>query len=181
MSRRRSDQYSDHGDDTSYSLDELTSLADVTTRTVRYYIAEGLLPPPATIGRNASYTQEHLDRLHLIARLKDEYLPLKEIRARLQTMTPEQIRDEANEESFESDRFASRYISNALRESSVPQHRGSRPARTRLHSPNPEDQAWRRIRITDEAELLLTESANRRRSAQLDAAIDWIRRILNES
>jgi hypothetical protein len=55
MSRRRSDPYSDHGDDTSYSLDELTSLADVTTRTVRYYIAEGLLPPPATIGRNASY------------------------------------------------------------------------------------------------------------------------------
>jgi hypothetical protein len=96
-------------------------------------------------------------------------------------MTPEQIRDEANEERFEPDRSASRYISSVLRESSVPQYSGSRPARTRIRTPNPEDQAWRRIRITDEAELLLTESANRRRSAQLDAAIDWIRRILNES
>jgi DNA-binding transcriptional MerR regulator len=183
MSRRHADRHPHHGDDPSYSLDELTSLADVTTRTVRYYITEGLLPPPATIGRNARYTQEHLDRLRLIARLKEEFLPLKEIRTRLQSMTPEEIRDEADEELFEPDRSASRYIASALQERSMPDYRG-RPSSRNAHlpgRPDPEQQAWRRIRITDEAELLITESANRRRSAQMDAAIDWIRRILNES
>lgn len=181
MPRRRPDQRPDHGGEPAYSLDELTELADVTTRTVRYYIAEGLLPPPATIGRNASYTQEHLDRLRLIARLKEEYLPLKEIRARLQSMTPQQIRDEAdNDEVFgrETQTPASRYIAEAMQESRAPAPRHRREA---TRGQDPDNQTWRRIRISDEAELLITESASQRRSAQLDAAIDWIRRILNES
>jgi DNA-binding transcriptional MerR regulator len=183
MSRRHAERHPNHGDDPSYSLDELTALADVTTRTVRYYIAEGLLPPPATIGRNASYTQEHLDRLRLIARLKEEFLPLKEIRSRLQAMSPEEIRDEAEEELLEPDSSASRYIARALQERGIPEYRTRpSPRNARIpHRPDTDQQVWRRIRITDEAELLITESANRRRSAQMDAAIDWIRRILNES
>ena len=178
MSRRPSPRHPDQGDDPSYSLEELTSLANVTNRTVRYYIAEGLLPPPASVGRNASYTQEHLDRLQLIARMKEEFLPLKEIRGRLQSMTPQEIRDEAEEGLVVRDTSTSRYIADALHRSNIisaprDQHQSRRP--------DPHDQAWRRIRITDEAELLITDAANRRRSPQLDAAIDWIRRILNES
>lgn len=177
MPRRHPDRQSNHGDDPLYSLDELTLKTDVTPRTVRYYIAEGLLPPPATIGRNASYTDEHLDRLRLIARLKDEFLPLKEIRTRLQSMNPEDIRNEADNVFGPPGRSASSYISAALQENRSPEYSRSRSS----HRPAPEHQAWRRIPITDEAELLITESANRRRSPQLDAAIDWIRRILNES
>ncbi|MDP9366568.1 MAG: MerR family transcriptional regulator, partial [Chloroflexota bacterium] len=64
-------------------LKELTEAAGVSVRTVRYYIAEGLLPPPAGAGPGSHYTAAHLDRLRLIARLKAAYLPLKEIRRRL--------------------------------------------------------------------------------------------------
>lgn len=66
-----------------YSLAELTEAAGVSLRTVRYYIAEGLLPPPLGSGPASFYTPAHLDRLKLIGRLKDAYLPLKEIRKRL--------------------------------------------------------------------------------------------------
>ena len=65
------------------SLGELTETARVSVRTIRYYIAEGLLPPPEGTGPGSAYTRGHLDRLRLIQRLKEAYLPLKEIRRRL--------------------------------------------------------------------------------------------------
>lgn len=89
------DDSANQSDDRTYTMDELSTAAQVTPRTVRYYIAEGLLPPPPTIGRNAAYSQEHLDRLLAINTMKEMYLPLKEIRARLNTLTREQMRDPA--------------------------------------------------------------------------------------
>jgi DNA-binding transcriptional MerR regulator len=74
------------------TLGELTSAADVSVRTVRYYIAEGLLPPPERSGPGSAYTQGHLDRLRLIQRLKEAYLPLKEIRRRLSGLSDKEVR-----------------------------------------------------------------------------------------
>jgi DNA-binding transcriptional MerR regulator len=67
-------------------IGELARRAGVTPRTIRYYTSEGLLPPPVTRGKYAHYSDEHLRRLRLIARLKEEYLPLSAIRGRLATM-----------------------------------------------------------------------------------------------
>jgi DNA-binding transcriptional MerR regulator len=67
-----------------YSLAELASLADVTPRTIRYYVAQGLLPSPAAAGPATRYTESHLLRLRLIRRLQRDHLPLAEIRARLE-------------------------------------------------------------------------------------------------
>jgi DNA-binding transcriptional MerR regulator len=74
------------------TLGELTAAADVSVRTVRYYIAEGLLPPPEGSGPGSAYTEGHLDRLRLIQRLKEDYLPLKEIRRRLSGLSDEEVR-----------------------------------------------------------------------------------------
>jgi DNA-binding transcriptional MerR regulator len=74
------------------TLGELTAAADVSVRTVRYYIAEGLLPPPEGSGPGSSYTQGHLDRLRLIQRFKDAYLPRKEIRRRLSGLSDDEVR-----------------------------------------------------------------------------------------
>jgi DNA-binding transcriptional MerR regulator len=74
------------------TLGELTAAADVSVRTVRYYIAEGLLPPPEGSGPASAYTQGHLDRLRLIQRLKEAYLPLKEIRRRLSGLSDDEVR-----------------------------------------------------------------------------------------
>ena len=62
---------------------DLADRAGVSPRTVRYYIAEGLLPPPLGAGPTSAYGNAHLDRLRLIGRYKAAYLPLKEIRRRL--------------------------------------------------------------------------------------------------
>jgi DNA-binding transcriptional MerR regulator len=73
------------------SLAELTEAADVSVRTVRYYIGEGLLPPPEGAGPGSSYGRGHLDRLRLIQRLKSAYLPLKEIRRRLAGLSDDDV------------------------------------------------------------------------------------------
>ena len=70
-------------DDERYSLTELADLAGVTPRTVRYYLAQGLLPAVGQTGPGAKYDERHLARLRLIRRLQTEHLPLAEIRRRL--------------------------------------------------------------------------------------------------
>ena len=71
----------------SYDLLELCDAADVTPRTVRYYVQQGLLPSPDTRGRGARYDRAHLDRIRLIKRLQGRHLPLAEIRAQLSELS----------------------------------------------------------------------------------------------
>lgn len=63
-----------------YSIDELSTLAGLTPRTVRYYIAEGLLDRPLGEKRGAYYLQSHLERLLLIRRWSEGGLTLDRIR-----------------------------------------------------------------------------------------------------
>jgi DNA-binding transcriptional MerR regulator len=123
-------------DQPRYSLSELTDEAGVSVRTVRYYIAEGLLPPPVNAGPRSSYTQAHLDRLRLIDRMKSSYLPLKEIRRRLTAMNDTQIRHLV--ESDVSTRAASIPAPRAVEESTSrpPDSAASYIARL-LHRPPP--------------------------------------------
>lgn len=63
-----------------YSIDELSTLAGLTPRTVRYYIAEGLLERPVGEKRGAHYLPSHLERLLLIRRWSDAGLSLERMR-----------------------------------------------------------------------------------------------------
>jgi DNA-binding transcriptional MerR regulator len=77
--------------DNTYSLQDLADLAHVSPRTVRYYVAQGLLPSPGQVGPGTRYTDGHLARLRLIRRLQREHLPLAEIRAQLANLDDETI------------------------------------------------------------------------------------------
>ena len=63
-----------------YSIDELATLAGVTPRTVRYYIAEGLLDRPEGEKRGAHYLRRHLEQLLLIRRWTDAGISLERVR-----------------------------------------------------------------------------------------------------
>src|SRR5947207_11962998 len=77
----------------SYSLNDLAEAAGIEARTIRSYIERGLLPGADTLGRAASYSEEHLARLQVIRSLRRARpnLSLNEIRIMLQGLTPEQI------------------------------------------------------------------------------------------
>jgi DNA-binding transcriptional MerR regulator len=208
--------------DTTYSLEELTARSGVTTRTVRYYITEGLLPPPHNAGPRATYSDTHLNRLRLINRLKEAYLPLREIRRQLQALSDEEIGaavvadpsppDDAHDPG---DRQRSRSVPGEMRfqqadsresaadylkrVSSEPEQDDRDHIRRRLPAPpmaprpgipwiDPTSPAapeagttWKRLAIAPEAELLIEEDAYERRRQQIDSAIEWMRRILNNS
>jgi DNA-binding transcriptional MerR regulator len=69
-----------------YSLERLSELTDVQERTIRAYIAQGLIPSPVGKGRAAHYTEVHRKRLKVIKQLRDRYgLPLEQIRQYLMT------------------------------------------------------------------------------------------------
>ncbi len=74
------------------TLEDLVNISGLPIRTVRFYIQEGLLPGPDSRGKNARYTEEHLERLEWIQRLKEHHRPLREIRILLNNMTPREIK-----------------------------------------------------------------------------------------
>ena len=220
----------------------------MSVRTIRYYIAEGLLPPPVGTGPRSAYTAGHLDRLRLIARLKAAYLPLKEIRRRLAGLDDEEVRrllESSTAAPPETD-SASAYLDRVL----VPRHQRAEspppPAAPHLPAPlhvqgiddapllpadelaagtprfaamadpfrpvpppseptapapilgraypaslpaDPEPdeaadpvpgahhEAWRRISLGDDAELLIRESAYCRRHDRIDWLVRWARKV----
>ena len=72
-------------------ISELAERAGVSVRTIRFYISEGLLPSPQARGRYSVYDEEYLTRIELIKRLKGAYLPLKEIRRMVESLSKEEI------------------------------------------------------------------------------------------
>ncbi|NTU74633.1 MAG: MerR family transcriptional regulator [Anaerolineaceae bacterium] len=73
-------------------ISEVAKMAGVSVRTIRYYIGEGLLPPPQSRGRYSVYDEDYILRLRLIQNLKDAYLPLAEIRRQIATLSTEDVR-----------------------------------------------------------------------------------------
>ncbi len=65
------------------TIEELAAFAEISVRTVRYYISARLLPGPGTRGRGTRYTESHLSRLRLIRSLVDQHVPIHEIRDRM--------------------------------------------------------------------------------------------------
>lgn len=74
-----------------FSLNELAEETGVPARTVRFYIARGLLPGPAGAGRGATYGRAHLERLRDILRLQGEGLTLAEIAVRGEEPAPQAL------------------------------------------------------------------------------------------
>jgi len=120
----------------TFSLTDLARQADVTPRTVRYYIGQGLLPGPIGQGPAAHYDGSHLDRLRLIKRLQLQHLPLAEIRSRLEELDDDQISDLAADvepaptpdQDIQPGRSALAYIQGVLGGSPIQPQIGAAPA-----------------------------------------------------
>ena len=62
-----------------YSLMQLSEKTGISPRNIRYYISKNLIEGPAQVGRNAVYTDEHLNQLLKIQEMKEGGLTLHEI------------------------------------------------------------------------------------------------------
>jgi DNA-binding transcriptional MerR regulator len=141
-------------------LSELADAAGVSPRTVRYYIAQRLLPPPGRLGPMTRYGREHLDLLRLIKRLQEQRLSLAEIRRRLAD-APMPMASSS--------------------EPAAPPAAAARPAmpvfgETRDLQPGP--MLWERIVVSPDVELHVRRPSSRPHGTKVAQLIDAARAIL---
>jgi len=74
-----------------YTVDELSARTGVSSRTIRFYQTEDILPPPLRRGRIALYGEQHVERLHLVSLLQSRGLRLSAIREALRRAQPDVV------------------------------------------------------------------------------------------
>lgn len=66
--------------DNGMRIEQLAECAGVPERSIRFYVSQGILPPPQRVGREARYHRLHLDYLAQIRELQEREHSLAEIR-----------------------------------------------------------------------------------------------------
>ncbi len=122
----------------TFTLADLCDLAAVTPRTVRYYIAQGLLGPPSGAGPAARYDSGHLARLRLIRRLQREHYPLADIRRRLAALSDDEAIERSEELATPPADSALDYLRQALASRGVPSARTAAAPSAGQSAPQPQ-------------------------------------------
>jgi DNA-binding transcriptional MerR regulator len=182
--------------DGTYTISDLADLADVTSRTIRYYVAQGLLPSPLGAGPGARYDEDHLRRLRLIRRLQAEHLPLSEIRKRLEAMTPDDIESVVASAPASAMDSALDYLDHLLVDRSAQEAqpavllRSVAPAQA--WEPRPPSAApvepsqtiersqWDRIQLDPDVELHVRRPLSRIQNKRVERLVELARQILQE-
>ncbi len=73
------------------TINELSKMANVTVRTIRFYTDEGVLDEPAGRDRYARYTRRHYLQLNAARTLKERFLPLRVIRDQMASMSESEL------------------------------------------------------------------------------------------
>jgi DNA-binding transcriptional MerR regulator len=73
------------------TINELSKMASVTVRTIRFYTDEGVLDEPAGRDRYARYTRRHYLQLNAARTLKERFLPLRVIRDQMASMSESEL------------------------------------------------------------------------------------------
>jgi DNA-binding transcriptional MerR regulator len=180
--------------DITFDLNELCERGDVTPRTIRYYVQQGLLPSPG-LGAGARYGASHLARLRLIRRLQREHLPLAEIRRRLEDLDDDSVRallERPQPPDPSSATSAVDYVRAVLgspgpavgarppassRSAGSPLPAGPGPATP----PRPPDRAqWERIALTPDIELHVRRPLSREDNRRVEKLLEEAHAIFKE-
>ena len=73
------------------TINELSKMANVTVRTIRFYSDEGVMDEPAGRDRYARYTLRHYLQLHVAKTLKEQFYPLRVIREKIAKMSDQEL------------------------------------------------------------------------------------------
>jgi DNA-binding transcriptional MerR regulator len=193
----------------NFWISELAERTGVSTRTIRYYIEEGLLPQPEIQGKYAVFNEDYLIRLKLIKYLKDAYLPLREIKRKLESLMVQEMRDllrkfeqDPSRALAEMDIFpaetskslmlnnvnkldsATEYIQRALNRE--PASVREEPIRFQASMPAPQPksstppESWQRIELVPGVELNIRQPQTSRMRQQVEELIKMARKIFSK-
>ena len=158
---------------TDLSLKELCDDSGIPERTVRYYIANGIIPPAPRSGPGVRYPRTHLTRLKLIRKWQEEGLPLDQIRKLLADLTDVEVERLDNREPSST---ATDYVKK------VP---GRATSRLAPQPPEPDDPIarahWERFAVDDDVEIHVRRPLSHTKSRRVEALVREARRILRET
>lgn len=171
-------------------ISEVCDRADVTPRTVYFYVQQGLLPPPSGAGPAARYSGGHVARLRLIRLLQKQHLPLAEIGKRIRGLSDDEVQalvQEAKARRPEKESSALDYIRGVLSESTSPASRSRTPPRPLApavpampayrESTPPGRSQWERHTFADGIELHVRRPLSRVEQRQVDKLMVAARQI----
>jgi DNA-binding transcriptional MerR regulator len=164
-----------------WTLNELAEEADVTPRTVRYYIQHGLLPPPIGAGPGPHYERGHLDRILLIKRLKKAHLPLAEIRQQLSGLDDEAVRGLTEEPAEPLPESAADYVRTVLAEGPAPYVAELRAAMPETPEPTVQRSQWERIALDPDVEVHVRRPLSRAKNRALHELLDRARTLFGDT
>ena len=180
-----------------FDITELSERADVTPRTVHFYVQQGLLPPAGSPGPGARYSEGHIARIKLIRLLQKQHLPLAEIARRTKGLTDEQIAAlivETKQRRAEERGSALDYVRSVLAEARTKGHAAQtpapqatlrRPAMMQIDGGSPpamaERSQWERYTLADGMELHVRRPLTRVEQRQLDKLMAAARTILTDT
>jgi len=185
-------------DTATMTLAELATMADVTPRTVRYYVQQSLLPSPGS-GPRARYGRPHLTRIRLIKRLQKQDVPLAKIRSALESLDDagverllSTLRTEPGQETAQLGASMSapavEYIRGVLEGRSsvplgrhlphVPESNPSAPPPAR--PPQLTRSQWERLPLSPDVELHIRRPMSRHQNKQVDRLITFAIKLFEE-
>jgi len=168
-----------------YDLKMLCATAQVTPRTVHFYIQAGLLPPAGSPGPGARYDDGHLARLQLIRFLQKEHLPLSEIRKRLSALDDSQtaaVLEECKNRNWEAGSSALDYVRSVLYGE---RKQGLQCETVNMERIAPDPQSctrsqWERIALSPEIELHIRRPLSRDQNRRMERLLASAREIFKE-
>ncbi len=169
-----------------FLIGELAQKTNVSVRTIRYYISQGLLPAPDTRGRYTVYDSEYVERIKLIKRLKDAFLPIKEIRTMLETQTRAEIEEflrlyeTQRNQSNDALGYINDLLGHGVAEPSKPDRFRNPPMILESEAPTPlrnksaalPESSWKRIVLAPGIEVHIEESKSARYDDLLQELFD---------
>jgi len=171
-------------------INALSRETGINVRTIRYYLAEGLLPPPAGRGPAAVYGSGHRDRLQLIRLLQDAHQPLAAIRVQLESLddagVAAALAESVATEKASGPTTAYDYVRQVLASpprhgelsASAPRPEPSVPAPSPA-SRQPTRSNWERIVVHPDIELHVRRPLARSDQRRLDELLEQAQRLFN--
>jgi len=171
-----------------YSISDLVEVSGVKTRTIHFYIKEGLIESPCKKGGRSKYFDSHLMRLRLLEQFKQSGIKLSRIKEILNSLSDEEVRNHlaaenkdelflfanvgskqaltSNDQDFYAKESTPAYGSTKEPASLIQASKGIKPST---------EEVWKRINISNGIEVCLRDDLPESTRLKMETIIEYIR------
>lgn len=157
-----------------HTIEDLCAISGLSRRTIRFYVQEGLIPPPAGRGRGGFYSDSHIERLRFVTGFRERGVSIPAIRAILDSMAESEADPPEGSEQCPPE-GSGPFPRAGLRAVPGGEPEGSEPA-----GGDPHRQLWVRTAVAPGVELHVGMSASRAYGDKVSQIIMIARKILGE-